>query len=75
MDARPISIMGKMEQVNVKVDSKGRICIPPEIREEIGDTVTIKKPARISPATRKTKRLSRRIQEINNFRATQNWQT
>ena len=32
----------KMEQV-VKVDSKGRICIPAEIREEIGDTATIKK--------------------------------
>ena len=32
-----------MEQVTVKVDSKGRICIPAEIREEIGDTVTIKK--------------------------------
>jgi AbrB family looped-hinge helix DNA binding protein len=31
-----------MEQV-VKVDSKGRICIPAEIREEIGDTATIKK--------------------------------
>lgn len=31
-----------MEQV-VKVDSKGRICIPAEIREEIGETVTIKK--------------------------------
>ena len=31
-----------MEKV-VKVDSKGRICIPAEIREEIGDTATIKK--------------------------------
>jgi bifunctional DNA-binding transcriptional regulator/antitoxin component of YhaV-PrlF toxin-antitoxin module len=31
------------EQVNVKVDSKGRICIPAEIREEIGDTATIKR--------------------------------
>ena len=32
----------KMEQT-VKVDSKGRICIPAEIREEIGDTATLKK--------------------------------
>ena len=31
-----------MERI-VKVDSKGRICIPAEIREEIGDTATIKK--------------------------------
>ena len=34
-----------MEQV-VKVDSKGRICIPAEIREEIGDTAIIKKTPR-----------------------------
>ena len=33
----------KMEQVNLKVDSKGRICIPAEIREEIGNTATLKK--------------------------------
>ena len=32
-----------MQQVTVKVDAKGRICIPAEIREEIGDVVTIKK--------------------------------
>jgi bifunctional DNA-binding transcriptional regulator/antitoxin component of YhaV-PrlF toxin-antitoxin module len=32
-----------MEQVIVKVDSKGRICIPAEMRGEIGDTATIKK--------------------------------
>ena len=31
-----------MEQT-VKVDSKGRICIPAEIRAEIGDTALIKK--------------------------------
>ena len=35
--------MELVEQVNIKVDSKGRICIPAEIREEIGDTVAIKR--------------------------------
>jgi bifunctional DNA-binding transcriptional regulator/antitoxin component of YhaV-PrlF toxin-antitoxin module len=35
--------MELVEQVNVKVDSKGRICIPVEIREEIGSSATIKK--------------------------------
>jgi AbrB family looped-hinge helix DNA binding protein len=35
--------MELVEQVNVKVDSKGRICIPAEIRQEIGDTATLKK--------------------------------
>jgi DNA-binding transcriptional regulator/RsmH inhibitor MraZ len=32
-----------MEQVNLKIDSKGRICLPAEIREEIGNTATIKR--------------------------------
>ena len=32
-----------MEQVTIKVDAKGRICIPAEIREEIGAVATIKK--------------------------------
>lgn len=32
-----------IEQVNVKLDAKGRICIPAEIRKEIGDTATIKR--------------------------------
>ena len=70
----PLSIVGKMEQV-VKVDSKGRICIPAEIREEMGDTITIKKTQRgylLLPG--KQKDFLRRIQEINNFRATQNGQ-
>ncbi len=35
--------MELVEQVNVKVDSKGRICIPAEIRKEIGETATIKR--------------------------------
>ncbi len=30
-------------QVNLKIDSKGRMCIPAEIREQIGDTATLKK--------------------------------
>jgi len=29
--------------VQVKVDSKGRISLPPELREEIGDLVVVKK--------------------------------
>jgi bifunctional DNA-binding transcriptional regulator/antitoxin component of YhaV-PrlF toxin-antitoxin module len=35
--------MELVEQVTVKVDSKGRICIPAELREEIGDTATLKR--------------------------------
>jgi DNA-binding transcriptional regulator/RsmH inhibitor MraZ len=28
-----------MEEVELKLDSKGRICLPPDIRAEMGDTV------------------------------------
>jgi DNA-binding transcriptional regulator/RsmH inhibitor MraZ len=36
--------VGNVEtQVNLKIDSKGRMCIPAEIREQIGDTATLKK--------------------------------
>jgi bifunctional DNA-binding transcriptional regulator/antitoxin component of YhaV-PrlF toxin-antitoxin module len=46
-----------MEQTIVKVDSKGRICIPAEIREEIGDIATIKKtPRRLPDNSRQTPR-------------------
>jgi DNA-binding transcriptional regulator/RsmH inhibitor MraZ len=31
------------EQVTVKLDSKGRLYIPTQIRKEIGETVTIKR--------------------------------
>jgi bifunctional DNA-binding transcriptional regulator/antitoxin component of YhaV-PrlF toxin-antitoxin module len=35
--------VGKWSKATAKVDSKGRICIPAEIREEIGNVVTFKK--------------------------------
>ena len=28
-----------MDDVELKMDSKGRICLPPDIREEMGETV------------------------------------
>jgi len=31
------------EEVHLKVDSKGRLCIPAEIREQIGDVAVLKK--------------------------------
>jgi bifunctional DNA-binding transcriptional regulator/antitoxin component of YhaV-PrlF toxin-antitoxin module len=36
-------IVGKLEQTHLKIDSKGRLCIPPEIREQIGDIAILKK--------------------------------
>jgi len=32
-----------LEHVQLKIDSKGRLCIPPEIREQIGDIAILKK--------------------------------
>ena len=35
-----------MEEVHLKIDSKGRICIPAEIREQVGETAILKKTAK-----------------------------
>jgi bifunctional DNA-binding transcriptional regulator/antitoxin component of YhaV-PrlF toxin-antitoxin module len=35
-----------MEEVHLKVDSKGRLCIPVEIREQIGDVAVLKKTSK-----------------------------
>jgi len=32
-----------MSEVQLKIDSKGRLCIPPEIREQIGRVALLKK--------------------------------
>lgn len=39
-------LLDSMQEVALKVDSKGRLCIPAEIREEIGDVVILKKTAK-----------------------------
>jgi DNA-binding transcriptional regulator/RsmH inhibitor MraZ len=57
--------MESVEQINVKLDAKGRICIPAEFRAEIGDTATIKRvpegflliPGKKEDATEKLRRI------------------
>jgi len=39
----PLLCGGKLEEAIVKVDSKGRICVPPEFRDELGAVVKLKK--------------------------------
>jgi AbrB family looped-hinge helix DNA binding protein len=38
-----VVVVGNVEKVQLKVDSKGRICIPAEIREQIGSEAVLKK--------------------------------
>jgi bifunctional DNA-binding transcriptional regulator/antitoxin component of YhaV-PrlF toxin-antitoxin module len=35
--------MGKLKQINIKIDSKGRFCLPPKIRKALGNNPTLKK--------------------------------
>jgi len=42
-DTIPLVFGGKMGETVVKVDSKGRICIPPEFREELGGMIILRK--------------------------------
>jgi len=39
----PLYNGGKMDEVQLKIDSKGRLYIPPHIREQIGDVALLKK--------------------------------
>jgi DNA-binding transcriptional regulator/RsmH inhibitor MraZ len=39
----PLYDGGKMEETQLKIDSKGRLYIPPEIREQIGSIALLKK--------------------------------
>jgi DNA-binding transcriptional regulator/RsmH inhibitor MraZ len=32
-----------MEEVHLKIDSKGRLCLPAEIREQVGETAILKR--------------------------------
>jgi bifunctional DNA-binding transcriptional regulator/antitoxin component of YhaV-PrlF toxin-antitoxin module len=44
-----------LEEIRLKIDSKGRLYLPPYIREQIGDIVTLKKTSKgflISPGER-----------------------
>jgi DNA-binding transcriptional regulator/RsmH inhibitor MraZ len=36
-------LVGALEQVQLKIDSKGRLCISPQLRQQLGDTVILKK--------------------------------
>ncbi len=43
MTVNPTIIKWEMDEVHLKIDSKGRLYIPVDIRDQIGDTVTLKK--------------------------------
>ena len=36
-------VLGKMENMRVKIDSNGRLCLPANIREQFGDVAVLKK--------------------------------